>query len=223
MRITTGVAWVLLIAAVAGAQDDGIAGVARAQDDSAIAEQIEAAKKHVSIGSVEDKVTANKKTGEKTQVIKVISEQDPDDPFVGTVRLTVEAEADDKIWYGQQQQTQKKQLSTRPGAEKGKFDYEGEDVWSFKIALSTELKDMKVKAYAAEYGFVVSNKVVSNKFVGVTGKYDGAESADEITARNQGSKNILKIKSTGKALKQGEGDEEKKSGGDSGSGGGGGD
>ena len=213
MRITTGMTWVLLIAAVAIAQDDGIAAVAGSQDDSAIAERVEAAKKHVSVGSVEAKVTTNKKTGEKTQVIKVISEQDPDDPFVGTMRLAVEVEVDDKILYGQQQQTQKKQISTRPGAEQGKIDYTGEDYWTFKIALSEELKDMKIKAYAAEYGFVVSNKVagskgVSNQFVVVAGKYDQAESADEIMTRNQGSKNILKIKSTGKALKKGEGADE---------------
>ena len=40
--------------------------------------------------------------------------------------------------------------------------------------------------------------------------------------RNRDSKNVIKIKSAGKALKQGEGDEEKKGGKDDGGGGGGG-
>ncbi len=208
MRITAGVAGVLLIAAVA-----------IAQDDSTIAEQVAAAQKHASIGAVESKVTTSKKTGVKTQSIKVASEQEPDNPFVGTMRLTIEMEAGDNIWYGQQQQTQQKQLSTQAGAEQGKIDYTGEDSWTFKIALSDDLKGGKVKAYAAEYGFVVSNKVSGDKFVVVAAKYDRAESADEIMARNQDSKNVIKIKSTAKALKKGEGDEDKK--GDGGGGGGG--
>ena len=216
MRITAGVTGVLLIAAVA-----------IAQDDSTIAEQVAAAKKHVSIGSVEMKVTTGKKDRSKTQSIKVLSEQDPDDPFIGTMRLTVEMEAGDNMWYGQQQQTQKKQLSKDPGAEMGKIDYTGEDSWTFKIALTEGLEKANIKAYAAEYGFVVSNKVSGSKFVVVAAKYDRVESADEITARNQDSKNVIKIKSSGKALRKGEGDEEKKAGssggGGDGGGGGGGD
>ena len=208
MRITAGLTGVLLIAAAAVAQDD-----------STIAEQVAAAQKHASIGTVESKVTASKKTGVKTQSFKVTSEQEPDNPFVGTMRLTIEMEAGDNMWYGQQQQTQQKQISTEAGAEQGKIDYTGEDSWTFKIALSDDLKEGKVKAYAAEYGFVVSNKVSGDKFVVVVGKYDRVESADEIIARNQDSKNVITIKSTGKALKKGEGSEDKK--GDAGGGGGG--
>lgn len=202
MRITAGMTGVLLIAAVAIAQDDNTAATAVSQD-AAVAEQVEAAKKHVAIGSVSATVTKNAKTGVKTQVVKVTSEQDADSPFVGTMRLTVEMEDGTNLWYGQQQQTQKKRSKTKgAGAGEGELDYTGEDSWSFSVPIGqgTALERPEIKAYAVEYGFMAGNK-----FVAVAAKFSRVDSTDEITTRHQGSKNILKIKSSGKALKKGEG------------------
>ena len=103
------------------------------------------------------------------------------------------------------------------------IDYTGEDSWKLIIQLGKDGAPLKPEttAYAAEYGFVVNRKaddgtVVSNQFVVVASKYKKVASADEIMVRNQGSK-VLKAKMTGKAKKEGEGDNE---GGEGGEGGG---
>jgi hypothetical protein len=284
MRITASVTGILLIAAVAVAQDGSIAAavavpqdgsvavapVAVVLDDAAIAEQVVALRKHVAVTTVSEKVAQNKKTLAKTQVVKIITEQDMDDPFVGTMRLTVEMEDGTNVWYGQQQVAQVK-LTQRSSAEakaeekakaakkkakaKGKktgakekkikavetgdkaekteaveteavetevvekevvrLDYTGEDVWNFKVPMGKgeELVRPDVRAYAAEYGFVVSGKAGSNRFVIVSYKYKNVANADEIMVRNQGNPNVLKPKMTGKALREGEGADEGEGGG----------
>jgi hypothetical protein len=141
MRITASVAGILLIAAVAVAQDDSIvapvagpqdgsiavapvakdgsiaaAPVAAVLDEAAIAQKITDLKRHVALTTVSDKVTQNKKTGAKTQVIKILTEQDQDDPFVGTMRFTAEMRDGTNMWYGQQQVVQEK-LKQRSSSE----------------------------------------------------------------------------------------------------------
>jgi hypothetical protein len=283
MRITASVTGILLIAAVAVAQEGSVAAavavpqdgnaavapVAAVLDDAAIAQKVTDLKRHVAVTTVSDKVAQNKKTLAKTQVVKIITEQDMDDPFVGTMRLTVEMEDGTNVWYGQQQVAQVK-LTQRSSAEakaeekakaakkkaKGKkagakekkvkavetgdkaekteaveeevvekevvrLDYTGEDVWNFKVPMGKgeELVRPDVRAYAAEYGFVVKNNAGSNRFVVVSSKYKNVANADEIMVRNQGNPNVLKPKMTGKALREGEGADE----GEGGGGGGGGD
>ena len=287
MRITASVTGILLIAAVAIAQDEGkeaelsaqdgsnvvatvaqgdsnvVAAVAVVMDEAAVAEQVKDLKKHVALTTFSDKVAQNKKTGAKTEVIKILTQQDKDDPFVGTLRFTVEMVDGTNVWYGQQMQTQEKQkqrssadkkAEAKAKAEKKKanakgkktgakaektgtkaektgteaekpeaaeteaveteavkieIDYTGEDVWNFKVALGKDgLVRPDVRAYAAEYGFVVKNKAVSNQFVVVASKYKNVTSADEILVRTQGSQNVLKLKSTGRALREGEGADE---------------
>jgi hypothetical protein len=204
------------------AQDDDVIAEEVAQDDAAIAAKVRALQKHVVLGSVRIKaVVANRKTNAKTQTAKIVTEQDQDDPFVGTIRFTVEMADGTNIWCGQEQLVQEKWTGTTAGGEEtGKIDYTGEDVWYFKVPFGKgmEMRRADVKAYAVEYGFVVSNKVagrkvVSNQFVVVAAKYKQVTSADEIMVRNQGTPNVLKIRSTGRALKEGEG-EDKESGDD---------
>jgi len=133
MRITASVSGILLIAAVAVAQDDSrapttvsqedsvavavvvpqdgsnaVAPVAVVLDEAAIAEQVKALQRHVVVTTISDKVAQNKKTGAKTEVIKILTEQDQDDPFVGTMRFTVEMVDGTNTWYGQQQVVQGK-------------------------------------------------------------------------------------------------------------------
>jgi hypothetical protein len=211
MRIIASVAGILLIAAVAVAQEDSTTTVAASPDDVAIDEQIRAAKKHIYVGTVSTKETRNAKTQVKSKVISIASEQDMDSPFIGTMRLTVELQDGTNIWYGQQQQTQKKRGRLVNKVETSEIDYSGEDVWTFSVPFGEDKNIVRpdVRAYAAEYGFVVSNtvagKAVSNKFVVVAAKYKDVDSADEIMARNQGSKNVLKNKLSGRALRKGDG------------------
>jgi hypothetical protein len=121
MRISASVAGVLLIAAVAVAQDgsndvvavvkgDGIAAAPAAvvMDEAAIADKVTALKRHVAVTTFSDKVTQNKTTGAKTEVVRILTEQDQDDPFVGTFRFTVEMRDGTNMWYGQQQVVQEK-------------------------------------------------------------------------------------------------------------------
>ena len=131
MRITASMTGILLIAAVAVAQDDSNAVAAVAQDgavvaapvaavmdEAAIAQKVTELKKHVAVTTVSDKVTQNKKTNAKTQVIKILTEQDQDDPFVGTMRFTVEMRDGTNKWYGQQQAVQTKQERRSSAEEK---------------------------------------------------------------------------------------------------------
>ncbi|NOU36621.1 MAG: hypothetical protein HOO88_07610 [Kiritimatiellaceae bacterium] len=212
MRITASVAGILLIAAAAVALDDSTDAAAVSPDDVAITSQIRAAKKHVSVGTVSIKETKNAKTGVKSKVITITSEQDKDSPFVGTMRLTAEIRDGTNIWYGQKLQVQKKKFRTAGKVVTSEIDYSGEDVWNFSVPFGKDKNVVRpdINAYAAEYGFVVSNKVAggkaaSNNFVVVAAKYKDVDSADEIMARNQGSKNVLKNGLTGRAFKQGEG------------------
>jgi hypothetical protein len=192
-------------------------------DDNAIVAKVVALQKHVAIGSVRIKVAvANRKANTKVKTITVATEQDQDAPFVGTLRLTVEMRDGTNMWYGQEQLAQEKWTKiTAKGEDTGKIDYVGEDIWSFKIPFGkgTEIVRPDVRAYATEYGFVVSNKVAGNKFCVVAAKCREVAGGDEIMARNQNSKNVLKIRSSGRALKEGEG-EDKESGDDGDDGGG---
>ena len=234
MRITVCVTGILLMVAAAVAQDDDMAAETVAQDndmavaavaqdddvvvatvavdlnDAAIAAKVRALQKHAVVGSVRVKEARNRKTNAKAKTVTVATEQDQDDPFVGTMRLTIEMVDGTNVWYGQDQLAQQKWTRiTAKGVDTGKIDYTGEDIWTFKIPFGkgTELVRPDVKAYAAEYGFVVNNKVVSNKFFVVAAKCKEVASGDEITARNQDSENVIKIRSAGQALKEGEGEE----------------
>lgn len=148
MRITTNVAGILLIAAVAVAQDDSNAVAAAAQngdiatesvaqkgnnaaatgpvvmDDAEIAAKVKDLQKHVFIASFSARVSQNKRTGEKARAFLIRTEQDKDDPFVGTMRFTVEVLDGTNVWCGQKQavQAKKKLLSAteRKAEEKAK-------------------------------------------------------------------------------------------------------
>ncbi len=227
MRITACVTWIFLIAAVAVAQDDDMTAAAAVQDDAtaaekvvlddakAIAAKVRAAQKHVAIGSVRIKDVKNSKTNAKTKMVTIATEQDQDDPFVGTMRFTIEMTDGTNVWHGQEQLTQVKWTKiTSKGEDTGRIDYTGEDIWTFKIPFGkgTEIARPDVTAYAVEYGFSVRNKVagskaVSNQFVVVAAKCKEVAGGEEITARNQDSENVLTVRSTGQALKEGEGED----------------
>ena len=148
MSIKTNVAGILLIAAVAVAQDDSNAVAAAAQngdiatgsvaqkgnnaaatgssvmDDAEIAAKVNDLQKHVVIASFSARVSQNKRTGEKARAFLIRTEQDKDDPFVGTMRFTVEVLDGTNVWCGQKQavQAKKKLLSAteRKAEEKAK-------------------------------------------------------------------------------------------------------
>jgi len=132
MRITASVMGILLIAAAAVAQDDGNAVASASQngevsaesvaqngtnaapagaiimDDAAIDEKVKDLQKHVFIAAFSDR-TATGKQGGRNKTVRIDTEQDKDDPFVGTLRLTVEMLDGTNMWYGQQQVKQVKQ------------------------------------------------------------------------------------------------------------------
>ncbi|MEI7851046.1 MAG: hypothetical protein WCH86_04375 [Kiritimatiellales bacterium] len=223
MRITVCVTGIFLMVAAAVAQDDGMTAAVVAQDadmaaeeaGNAIATKIRALQKHVAIGSVRVKDVKNGKTNAKAKMVTIATEQDQDDPFVGTLRFTIEMTDGTNVWYGQEQLAQVKWTRiTSKGEDTGRIDYTGEDTWTFKIPFGkgTEIVRPDVTAYAAEYGFVVSNKManskaISNQFVVVAAKCKEVAGGDEITARNQDSENVLTVRSTGRALKEGEGED----------------
>lgn len=226
MRITACVAGIFLIAAGAVAQDHDMDAVVVAQDDvtsaekvvldgDAIAAKVRALQKHVAIGSVRIKDVKNRKTNAKAKMVTIATEQDQDDPFSGTMRFTIEMADGTNIWFGQEHLAQMKWTRiTSKGEDTGRIDYTGEDIWTFKIPFGkgTDIIRPDVTAYAVEYGFVVRSKVadgtaVSNQFVVVAAKCREVASGDEITARNQDSENVLIIRSTGRALKEGEGED----------------
>ena len=215
MRIKACMVWISLMVSAVVAQDDGASGEKGVLDGSAIAAKVRALQKHVAIGSVRIRDVKNRKTNAKTKTITIATEQDQDDPFVGTMRVTLEVTDGTNIWFGQEQLAQVKWTKITPqGEDTGRIDYTGEDIWTFKIPFgnSTEIARPDVTAYAAEYGFVVrtkgsDGKSASNQFVVVAARCKDVAGGDVIIARNQGSENVLMIRSTGRALKEGEGEE----------------
>ena len=216
MRITACVAGIFLIAAVAVAQDDVTSAEKVVLDGDAIAAKVRALQKHVAIGSVRIKDVKNRKTNTKAKMVTIATEQDQDDPFPGTMRFTIEMADGPHIWFGQEQLAQVKWTKITPkGEDTGRIDYTGEDIWTFKIPFGngTEIARPDVTAYAVEYGFLVRDgKAGSNQFVVVAAKYKEVAGGDEIAARNQGSENVLIIRSTGRALKEGEGEDKEEEG-----------
>ena len=124
------------------------------------------------------------KDNQKFQQFKMSTAQDKDMGFNGTLRVTVELTGEGgEVWYGQMSKPQGKR---RP-------DYIGTDDWTCTIPHG-ELKYPKA-VYAIEYGYQTTNK----DFVAIQERLRKVASADEIMARNKGSKNKLKLKITGKA------------------------
>lgn len=147
---------------------------------------VKALQKHVSVGSV-NKSSIRNDQNQKFEIVKVVTSQDEDSPFVGTMRFTFElvSKAGD-VFYGQIFTKQRPHPAT---------NYTGEDEWEFEIP-DGDLKFPKLEAYAVEFGFE-TNKV----FVPVAQKLFKVESGDEIAARNKDPQKKLKIKAKTKPVR----------------------
>jgi hypothetical protein len=143
--------------------------------------EITALKKHVSMGPVKQTEFRDPKTDEKFEVFKVITQQDKDSTFMGVMRFTVEMKDKSGVYYGQIVTKQRPSPTTDE-------NYSGEHAWEFQIPHG-QLKYPKFPAYAMEFG-IETNKTI----VPVVAKSDGAESGDEITARNTDPQKKLKLK-----------------------------
>jgi hypothetical protein len=145
----------------------------------------QALKKHVDIGSVSKNSIRNDQN-QKFEVVKTLTEQDQDSPFVGVMRFTFELTGrEGDVFYGQIITKQ------RPHP----INYAGQDEWEFEIPHG-ELKQPKLDVYAMEFGFQTNNV-----FVPVAQKLSKVESAAEITARNKDPKKKLKIKGKAKPVR----------------------
>lgn len=165
------------------------AGLFAQTDD--VEAKVQALKKMLSMGSIVKSDFRNDKD-EKFERIKVTTEQEKDDPFLGAVRLTVEmTDKSDQTVYGQKVQAQAKHPS----------EYQGKDEWTFEIPHGA-LDKPKITAYALEYGWE-TNKV----FTPVVQEFYKAESAEEILARSTDPKaEKLQIKGKTKAFRMESGD-----------------
>ena len=164
-----------------------------AQEESLEA-RVKRLQKYVSVGSVSQSDFRDKENV-KTEMIKISSQQDKDDPFLGTMRLTVEfTGGNGEVWYGQSVRSQ--------GNARNSLDYTGEDLWEFSFPHG-DLKYPDITAYAVEYGFEEDRK-----FIPVAQRFKKAESADEIMDRNKDSKNKLKIRSRSRPQRTGVSDGE---------------
>jgi hypothetical protein len=162
-----------------------VAGVF-AQEAPDAEETIKKLKKHLSLGSVV-KTDFRDAQNMKNERVKATTSQDEDDPFLGTMRFTVEVTDNaGEVRWGQVSKAQSKHPP----------EYEGKDEWTFEFAHG-ELDKPKITAYALEYGWE-TNKV----FTSVVQKLDKVESADEITDRNKANKKLGKITVKGKSLRQ---------------------
>ncbi|MFA7257248.1 MAG: hypothetical protein WC047_06725 [Kiritimatiellales bacterium] len=142
--------------------------------------------KHVSIGSVNKSSTRNDQN-QKFEIVKAVTSQDEDSPFVGVMRFTFElVSKEGDVFYGQ--------ILTKQRAHPA-VNYAGEDEWEFEIP-DGDLKYPKLEAYAIEFGFE-TNKV----FIPVAQKLSKVESGDEITARNKDRQKKLKIKGKTKPVR----------------------
>lgn len=174
MRILTGILAVMVGCTVAFAQKEV------SETDLAV----KALKKHVKLGSV---TSANERDelGGKWEVITTTTYQDEDDPFIGTLRLTVEfRDKDRNMHYGQAKVTQRAHIN----------DYAGKDDWRFRVPHG-ELSYPKLTAYIMEYGFETNET-----FVAVSQVTKNANTADEIIKRNE--EKGKKLKFNGISLKQ---------------------
>jgi len=141
-------------------------------------------KKQLSLGSVTRSDFRDDKDM-KNERVKLVTEQDEDSPFLGTLRFTVEmTDKAGEIWWGQSSKVQGKHSA----------EYDGKDEWTFDFPHGA-LDKPKMTAYALEYGFE-TNKV----FTPVVQKFYNVESADEITSRNKDPKKKLKITAKGKSF-----------------------
>lgn len=145
------------------------------QGTNNVGKSVEELKKYINLGVPVVSDYRDKKN-QKFELLRVATEQDRDMGFDGVLRVTVELTGGDEVWYGQLIRPQGKK---RP-------DYNGRDTWEFSIPHGA-LKYPKL-VYAVEYGYQVSNA-----FVAVDQQFKKVESAEEIMARNKGSKNKLKI------------------------------
>jgi hypothetical protein len=162
-----------------------VAGVF-AQEAPDIEETIKNLKKHLSMGSIA-KTDFRDANNLKNERVKLVTEQDEDNPFIGTLRFTVEVtDKAGEVRWGQVSRAQSKHPP----------EYDGKDEWTFEFAHG-ELDKPKITAYALEYGWE-TNKV----FTPVVQKFDNVESAAEITDRNKDPKKKLKITAKGKSLRQ---------------------
>lgn len=161
------------------------AGVfAQATNNVDVEATIKTLKKDLSMGSVAASNFSDKE-GKKWERIKVTTDQEKDSLFMGTMRFTVEVTDKTTNYYGQINKVQSKHPA----------EYAGKDEWSFEIAHDAMDKP-KITAYAVEYGWE-TNKV----FTPVLQKFNKAESADEIMARNKDPKKKLKITAKTKAFR----------------------
>lgn len=143
-------------------------------------------KKQLSMGSIA-KTDFRDAKDLKNERVKLVTEQDEDNPFVGTLRFTVEVtDKSGEVRWGQVSRAQSKHPP----------EYEGKDEWTFEFPHG-ELDKPKITAYALEYGWE-TNKV----FTPVVQKFDNAESAGEITDRNRDPKKKLKITAKGRSFRK---------------------
>ena len=155
-----------------------------ADESPDVAAKVKDLKRHLKIGSVtksdfrEDKL--------KFERVKVVTQQKDDDPFLGTLRFTVQFGNKTEMYWGQVQMEQKSHPS----------EYTGTDEWTFEFPHG-EMKNPNIAAYAVEYGWVEGGVFtpVVQKF------YKIKESADEITANNADADKKLDIKVTAKQEK----------------------
>lgn len=175
MRV--GMRWMALAAVFLAA------GIRAEEDMEALIDKL---KGHISLGSV-SKTDFRDPNDQKFEQVKLTTEQDEDDPFMGTLRFTVElTDRDGEVRWGQILLKQAK----RPA------EYEGRDEWTFNFPHG-DLNRPAISAYALEYGWE-ANKV----FTPVRQEFYKCESADEITARNKDPNKKLTIKATTKAFRR---------------------
>ena len=171
MRILTAVVCV----AVAGL------GVFAAEMSPELKAEVDALKKHVSIGSVVQSNYRDDKD-EKIEVFKAVTEQDKDSTFMGIMRFTFEVtDKNGDVYFGQVSLKQRASPTTDES-------YTGEHTWEFKVPHG-QLKYPKFNAYAMEFG-IETNKTI----IPVVAQLKKVESGDEITARNKDPKKKLKLK-----------------------------
>ena len=175
-----------LIAAAAA-----LAAGALAQETPEIEAMKKALGKELSLGSIL-KTDYRDDDDQKFERVKLVTEQNRDDSFVGTMRFTVELTGKNgEVWWGQ---ILRKQAKRPP-------EYEGRDEWIFDFPHG-DLRNPKITAYALEYGWE-TNSV----FIPVEQEFYKVESADEITERNTDRKKKLKIKAKAKSFREESGGE----------------